>query len=108
MRLALSVGRLDFWNIPTGKRDDSLTPYEESVWRAYEIVEPFGERRADVRVAWNTLHLLQAQSTKQFSQSQVQKIMEGLTPFLNTDSDNSLSPEEAARAGKAAFAGLGK
>lgn len=109
MRLALSVGRFDFWNMVSGKRSDEMTPYEELVWRAFEIVEPWGERRADIRSAVNTLCLGQMQRTKPFTADQISSVIDRLTQYLKpTEEMERLTPDEAAKRGKAAFAAIGK
>lgn len=109
MRLALSVGRLDFWNLTNGRRDDDLTPYEEAVWRVYEIVEPFGEPRADMRMAWQTLHILQGNSPKLFGDERNKLLLKNLTGYAKVENDHTekLTPDQAAAMGKAAFARVG-
>jgi hypothetical protein len=108
MRMALAVGRLDFWNLNNGRRDDDLTPYEELLWRAYEVVEPHGERRADLRMAKQTLWLLQAQCQKEISEERQRVIVKNLLDFGENDDDQDLTPDEAAQKGRAAFAAIGK
>lgn len=39
------------WGCPVRDVLDRLDSYELSEWMAYESVEPFGERRADLQVA---------------------------------------------------------
>lgn len=56
-----------------------------------------------------TLNLLQAQSSKQFSEDQTQKILAGLINYLKDDDQpEHMTPDQAAAMGKAAFARIGK
>jgi len=54
------VGRLDWWNIKA-----EHTAYEWAAQKAMYAVCPFGERRADMRTAINTLTLLTSQMSPQ-------------------------------------------
>jgi hypothetical protein len=101
MRLALSVGRLDWFNL-----EKELTPYEQLTWQAYEVIEPFGERRADLRTALQTLYLMQAQC--KLTSDQREQVIKGLTDYVGGDEERDITPDEAARQGKAAFAAIGK
>jgi len=47
MRLALAEGRLTRWR----ELLDELTPTDLAVLRAYQSIEPWGDRRADLREA---------------------------------------------------------
>jgi hypothetical protein len=95
MRLSLSVGRLDFWNLNTGKKTDELTPYEELIWRVYEIVEPFGEKRADMRTAQQTAELAAQRGAKQEA---LQGIYERGVGYLGLDehAPKTVTGDEAA------------
>lgn len=100
----MAVGRLDFWNL-----DKELTPYEQAVWRASELVEPWGDRRADMRLAMQTLSLMQSRRTSLFSDEERRNILKPLLNYWRSeDTPETVSAEEAARQGKAAFAAIGK
>jgi hypothetical protein len=76
MRLALAVGRTDWQNLAK-----EHTPYELAVWRAYERIEPFGERRADMRMALQTLSLIQSTRTRSMSGSDMKELLSALTNY---------------------------
>lgn len=99
----MTVGRTDWQNLVA-----EHTPYELAVLQTYENIEPYGERRADLRMAVQTLNLLQAQASKQFTPEQTEKIVAGLVNYLGKDEPQNITPDEAARMGKAAFAKVGK
>lgn len=100
----MSVGRLDFWNL-----DKELTPYEQAVWRASEIVEPWGERRADMRTAMQTLSVMQSRRATLFTEEERRGILRSLLNYWRSDDEpENVTPDEAARQGKAAFAAIGK
>lgn len=100
----MAVGRLDFWNL-----DKELTPYEQAVWRASEIVEPWGEKRADMRMAMQTLSVMQSRRTTLFSEEERRSILRGLLNYWKTEEEpEHLTPDEAAKRGKEAFAAIGK
>lgn len=104
MRLGLAVGRPDWENLAK-----EMTPYQIQVWRAYEQIEPFGERRADMRMAVQTMNLLQAQSASAFTEDQTAEIVSKLMNYVGSDdrNDREPTPEQAAKLGKAAFARIG-
>jgi hypothetical protein len=108
MRWALSVGRFDFWNLTNGKRTDELTPYEELCWQVYENIEPWGERRADMRTVTQTLQLIQSNRTSLIPpDARTAIIKQGISYWNPKDVDESVTPDEAAKQGKAAFAAVG-
>jgi hypothetical protein len=91
-KLALSVNRLDFWNL-----EEELTPYELANHYTAESISPTGEERADMRAAVQTLLLLQAQMTKQIDREQSGRIVESMTNYLGLNETPCVDGDEAAR-----------
>lgn len=103
IRLARSVGRLDFWNL-----NKELTPYEIALHRAAEVIEPYGDARNDLRAAMQTLHLVQIHCPNALTSDQRQRIIKSLTAYWKEkDDDGTASPEEAARLARLEFARVG-
>lgn len=87
--MARSVGRLDFWNV-----FGEMTPYEIAVTHALWMLEPWGDDRADLRAAVNTLA---ASATKD---TDTKEAMESLTGYLKVQSDDlaeEITPEDAVK-----------
>lgn len=76
LKLAQSVGRLDFWNIP-----DELTAYELSVLQAAYEIDPWGNERDDLRAAWNTVLYAMSQAAKKPDESAIQQMLQNLMDF---------------------------
>lgn len=55
--MARSVGRWDWWNLKA-----EHTAWEWAAQLAMYAVAPFGERRADIRAAFNTANLMAVQA----------------------------------------------
>lgn len=90
--MARSVGRLDFDNVYY-----ELSPYEWSVHQALFVVEPWGEDRADLRAAVNTVrHLLE--NSSEASDEVIQDEIQNLAGYLkiNKPPERILSPAEIA------------
>ena len=80
IKLARSVGRIDFWNL-----HQELTPYQLAVHRAAADIEPFGEDRADIRTAMNTILQMQAMSAKPISEVAIREIMSLAANYLDVN-----------------------
>jgi hypothetical protein len=91
-KLALSVNRLDFWNL-----EEELNPYELAVLYQAQSIEPTGEDRADLRAAMSALVNAQGQSAKSLGTEQVRNIIEMLTNYLGLREPETISGDEAAR-----------
>lgn len=95
MRLALSEGRLSKWR----ELRDELTPRELTELIAYSSLEPWGDRRADIRQALMTSLLINATNGAQVD-------LHKLTNYLEADeadSEQFVSPDAAARTMTGAF-----
>jgi len=90
--LARSVGRLDFDNVYY-----EMNPFEWSVHQALSIAEPWGEDRADLRAAINTVRQLLANSNDP-SEDVIEEELRSLSGYLgiNRPPERILSPAEAA------------
>lgn len=73
--LARQVGRLDWWNVR-----NEHTPYEWTVQRLLYEVDPFGERRHDLRAAINTLFIRNA--TVEMTEDDAREMLNSLTKYL--------------------------
>jgi hypothetical protein len=82
--LARSVGRLDWWNIK-----DEHTAYEWAAQVAMFYVCPFGERRADLRTAVSTAHLIAMQSAKKIEDAEFGELVRNLSDYLKCYSPNT-------------------
>ena len=78
--LARSVGRLDWWNIK-----DEHTEIEWAAQIALYRVDPWGERRQDLRSALHTAYIMQAVSMVEIPADQFSKIVSGLSEYLECD-----------------------
>jgi hypothetical protein len=98
-KVARSVDRLDFWNVYA-----EMTPYEISVTQALWQIEPWGDDRADLRQAVNTV------AGSGVEEGKAGEAVEELANYLevNRVQPQEISPDEAARLGTAAFAKIGK
>jgi len=92
--LARSVGRLDFDNVYY-----EMSPFEWSVHQALAVIEPWGEDRADLRAAVNTVRHLIANSNEP-SEDAIEEELRSLSGYLriNRPPERILSPAEAAAA----------
>lgn len=92
--LARSVGRLDWWNIKA-----EHTPYEWACQIAMYQVNPFGDRRADMRAAVNTTNQIIASSAAKIPSEDVQTLFLAIRDYLkcNEDSDDEEVDFEALR-----------
>ena len=82
--LARSVGRLDWWNIK-----DEHTAYEWAAQVAMFYVCPFGERRADLRTAVSTAHLIGIQSAQRIEEAEFGELVRNLSDYLKCYSPNT-------------------
>lgn len=93
MRLGLAVGRPDWENLAK-----ELTPYQIQVWRAYEQIEPFGERRADMRMAMNTIVAIQANREKPLGENTIDDLSRMLTSYVDgCEEVEEISPDQAVQ-----------
>lgn len=101
----MSVGRLDFWNLTK-----EMTSFQLAVHQAAMAIEPVGEDRADMRMAMQTLAIVQAQRTKPMTSDEIESVFKGLLSYLpvHQEQKRSVTPDDAARQCKAAFARIGK
>lgn len=76
MRLALSIGRLDFWNLP-----DELTAYQLTALQAAYEIDPWGEQRDDMRIAWNTMMNIASQAAKRPDEAAMAQFFHALQQF---------------------------
>lgn len=76
LRLSLSIGRLDFWNLP-----DEFSPYELSVLQSAYQIDPWGNERDDLRHAWNTVLFAISQAAKTPEESAMQQMLNNLLQF---------------------------
>lgn len=89
----MSVGRTDWWKLA-----EEHTPYELAVLQCYEAVEPFGETRADMRMAVQTGSLLQALAHGKMTEVQMRDCLQRLAGYCRVDkSENVVTPEQAAK-----------
>lgn len=75
--LARSVGRLDWWNIKA-----EHTPFEWACQIAMYQVNPFGERRADMRTAVSTTNQIVASVPAKMSSEDVQTLFSSIRDYL--------------------------
>lgn len=75
--LARSVGRLDWWNIKA-----EHTPYEWVCQIAMYQVNPFGERRADIREAISATNQILASAGAKVSKQDAQALFESIRDYL--------------------------
>lgn len=75
--LARSVGRLDWWNIKA-----EHTPYQWACQKAMFEVNPFGDRRADIRAATSTTHSIVAGVHGEVNKEQVAALHRSLRDYL--------------------------
>lgn len=80
--LARSVGRLDWWNIKA-----EHTPYEWACQIAMYQVNPFGERRADMRSAVSTTNQIVAGSSTKLSGDDVQSLFASIRDYLKCNAE---------------------
>jgi hypothetical protein len=104
-KLALSVKRLDFWNL-----EEEFSPYELAQHYVAEQIEPLGPERDDLRAAIQTILLIQSQSVKPLTSDQIDAVLSRFFDYLpvHKQEGRQVTPEEAAQLGKAAFARIGK
>lgn len=76
LKLSLSIGRLDFWNLP-----DEFSPYELSVLKVAYDIDPWGQERDDLRHAWNTVLFAISQAAKMPDESATQQMLDNLMQF---------------------------
>lgn len=94
MRLAMALGRHDWEQLL-----EEMTPRQVAVWQVAEQVQPWGERRADVRAAMNTLLLIQevrAGNGHEVPRDTAVEIIKALTTYATEEQDEVASPEEVA------------
>ena len=91
-KLARSVGRLDFDRLYY-----ELSPYELSVHLALFEIEPWGDDRADLRAALNTIKQVAA-FTGESDDNVLQEVFEGTARYLAVSKppEKILSPSEIA------------
>lgn len=94
MRLALAEGRLTKW------RDllDELTPRDLTILDAYSRIEPWGDRRDDLRVAVMTAFLASASSGQEIDPNLLTKYLADPLELLGEKSkagQRIVSPELA-------------
>lgn len=88
MRLALSEGRLSRWK----ELRDELTPRELNELIAYSSIEPWGDRRADIRQSLMTSLLINATNGNQIDLQKLTNYMES----TEDDTEVFVSPNAAA------------
>lgn len=81
--LARSVGRLDWWNIKA-----EHTPYEWACQIAMYQVNPFGDRRADMRAAVSTTNQIIASAASKLPPSDVQSLFVSIRDYLKCNEEN--------------------
>lgn len=85
--LARSVGRFDWWNIKA-----EHTPYEWACQIAMYQVNPFGDRRADMRAAVGATNQIIATSAAKLPPEDVQALFVSIRDYLrcneNTDEED--------------------
>jgi hypothetical protein len=93
--LARSVGRLDWWNIKA-----EHTSYEWAAQIALYQVAPYGDRRADLRTAYNTANTIAAGRTQQTQPDEFRDMIATLMNYLGCDQrdPNEETPDAAALA----------
>lgn len=77
-----SMNRVDWWNL---KREH--TPFQWQLQQAAYYASPIGERRADLRAAHNTLHLMLAMSTQPISDDDANTVVKCLRQYLKDSAD---------------------
>lgn len=92
--LARSVGRFDWWNIKA-----EHTPYEWACQIAMYQVNPFGDRRADMRTAVSTTNQIISGAASKLSPDDVQALFLSIRDYLkcNEESDEEDVDFEALR-----------
>lgn len=81
--LARSCGRYDWWNIK-----NEHTPFEWACQIAMAQVNPFGERRADIRAAVNTTNQIAATSGVKLQQADAQQLLKQIRDYLKCHEQN--------------------
>lgn len=81
--LARSVGRLDWWNIKA-----EHTPYEWACQIAMYQINPFGDRRADMRSAISTTNQIIANSVAKIPAEDVQALFVAIRDYLKCNEDS--------------------
>jgi hypothetical protein len=61
---------------------ESHTAYEWALQVALETVEPTGDDRDDIRMAWNTAQLIASNRAEPMSSRQIATLLDGLTNYL--------------------------
>ena len=92
--LARSVGRFDWWNIKA-----EHTPYEWACQIAMYQVNPFGDRRADMRTAVSTTNQIVATAASKLPPDDVQALFVSIRDYLkcNEETDEEDVDFEALR-----------
>ena len=86
-----SVGRWDWWNLRK-----EHTPFQWALQRTIAIVQPYGERRADMRAATMTANLMAMQSTEPVADDNFREMIGTLTNYLKDASDYEEEADIAA------------
>lgn len=80
--LARSVGRFDWWNIQA-----EHTPYEWACQIAMYQVNPFGDRRADLRSAVATTNQIIAGAASKLSGEDVQSLFASIRDYMKCNEE---------------------
>lgn len=94
-KLALSVNRLDWWNL-----EEEFTPYELALHHTAEQLDPTGCDRDDLRAAVQSILMIQSSREKKLSPDDIEAISKALThyvPSRECKEGTEVTPEEAAR-----------
>ena len=91
-KVARAHGRLDYVNVYR-----EHTPHEWLVRKLLYQIEPFGEDRADLRAAVNTLRLVQMWASEPLTESQCEQEINNLRFYLkvNQPPEIVLTPAQA-------------
>jgi len=100
MRLALSEGRLSKWQ----QLLEELTFHDLRVLQAYAKIEPWGDKRADMRDAWNTANIMGALTVGE--PPDPNKLIQYMAGEDEQKSDEFVSPNAAAASMAQMFPGL--
>ena len=76
------MGRLDWWNIK-----GEHTPFEWACQLAMYEAAPFGERRADIRAATNTVNAIVASAMVKISSEDANALFRQVANYLECDQD---------------------
>jgi len=91
--LSRSLGRHDWWNVRA-----EHTPHQWALQCALYRVDPFGERRADIRSAFHTAAIVASNQQEKLSDEEFGDLIDTLTNYLPAHGNDEDKPDMDALA----------